>query len=223
LAYRILLLEDGSTVSTLLHVYLTDQGYDVICVYDGRKALEVIYEKTFDLFLLDVKVPYYSGFDLLRELRSHHKNTPAIFITSLGGLEILSKAYEMGCDDYLKKPFELKELELRIKALLKRYSPLLVDTLIIFHDNLTFDTHTGRLTTQTTSLILPRKEAKLLKILLSTPNEIVSTQTLLKSTWDFSEEATEENLRTLIKNLRKYVGKETIKNIRGQGYLIEKS
>ncbi len=223
LPYRILLLEDDFTLSTIIDEFLTDQGYEVVCVYDGEKAIDMGYEKTFDLFLLDVKVPYCSGFDVLRELRAQNKNTPTIFITSLGGLEDLSLAYEVGCDDYLKKPFELKELELRIKALLKRSAPQYVETRITFHETFTFDTQLGRLTTQEGSLVLPKKEAKILRILLSSPNGMVTTQTLLESAWDFNEEATEENLRTLIKNLRKYLGKETIQNIRGQGYLIEKS
>lgn len=223
LPYRILLLEDDFTLSTILDEFLTDHGYEVTCVYDGEKALDRGYEKTFDLFLLDVKVPYYSGFDVLRELRLRHKNTPAIFITSLGGLDDLSLAYEVGCDDYLKKPFELKELELRIKALLRRTSGMLSETIITLRKSLTFDTLSGRLTTPENSFILPKKEAKIFKLLLSTPNVMVTIQALIESAWDFNEEVTEENLRTHIKNLRKYVGKETIQNIRGQGYLIEKS
>lgn len=220
---RILLLEDDFTLSNILQEFLTDQGYAITCAYDGEKAIDLGYEKEFDLFLLDVKVPYCSGFDVLRELRNNHKHSPAIFITSLSGIDDLSSAYEAGCDDYLKKPFELKELELRIKALIKRSALLKTDTLVNIAEHLSFDPKSGRLHTHGNDIILPRKEAKILKMLLSHPNEIVRTQTLIESAWDFEEEASEENLRTHIKNLRKYLGKETILNIRGQGYQLARS
>lgn len=222
-SYRILLLEDDFTLSSILQEFLTDQGYEVVCAYDGNTAIDLGYEKTFDLFLLDVKVPYCNGFDVLRELRKNHKNSSAIFITSLSGLDDLSSAYDAGCDDYLKKPFELKELELRIKALIKRSTLLKTDLPISIGDTLLFDPKSGRLNIEGKDIILPRKEAKILKVLLSYPNEVVSTQILIESAWNFNEEASEENLRTHIKNLRKYLGKETILNIRGQGYSIARS
>jgi len=220
---RILLLEDDFTLSTIIEEFLTEHGYEVICAYDGEKAIDLGYEKSFDLFLLDVKVPFCSGFDVLRELRKNHKEAPAIFITSLSGIDDLSSAYDAGCDDYLKKPFELKELELRIKALIKRSALLKPDIPIHITENISFNPKSGRLYSSEKEVILPRKEAKILRILLSYPNELVSTQTLIESAWDFEEEPTEENLRTHIKNLRKYLGKETIQNIRGQGYQIAQS
>ncbi len=221
--FRILLLEDDFTLSSIIQEFLTDKGYEVICAYDGNTAIDLGYEKTFDLFLFDVKVPCTNGFDVLRELRNNNKSSPAIFITSLNGIDDLSSAYDAGCDDYLKKPFELKELELRIKALLKRSFALTADVPIQIAENIVFDVKSGRLRIQDNEIVLPRKEAKILKTLLSHPNEIQSTQTLIESAWDYDEEATEENLRTHIKNLRKYLGKETIINIRGQGYSIERA
>ena len=220
---RILLLEDDFTLSTIIEEFLTEHGYEVLCAYDGEQAINLSYEKSFDLFLLDVKVPFYNGFDVLRELRKNHKNSPAIFITSLSGIDDLSNAYDAGCDDYLKKPFELKELELRIKALIKRSTLIQTDIPININKDVSFDSKAGRLTANGQDVILPRKEAKILKVLLAYPNEIVSTQTLIEAAWDFEEEPTDENLRTHIKNLRKYLGKETIQNIRGQGYQIAQS
>lgn len=220
---RILLLEDDFTLSTIIEEFLTENGYEVLCAYDGEQAINLSYEKLFDLFLLDVKVPFCNGFDVLRELRKNHKDSPAIFITSLRGIDDLSNAYDAGCDDYLKKPFELKELELRIKALIKRSTLIKIDTPIKINKDVSFDLKAGRLTANGQEIILPRKEAKILKVLLSYPNEIVSSQTLIEAAWDFEEEPTDENLRTHIKNLRKYLGKETIQNIRGQGYQIAQS
>ena len=217
---EILLLEDDFTLSSILEEYLSEQGYSVTCVYDGAAAMDYGYERTFDLFLFDVKVPYHNGFDVLRELRQNNKKSPAIFITSLSSIDDLSTAYEAGCDDYLKKPFELKELGLRIQALLKRSLPFITDEPIPITKYISFDPKFGKLYIEKGEIILPRKEAKILKILLAHPNQIIRTQTFIESAWDFDEEASEESLRTHIKNLRKHLGKETISNIRGQGYQI---
>lgn len=223
LALRILFLEDDPTLSDIIEEFLNDEGYDVTCVYDGDAALDAGYEQPFDLFLFDVKVPYQNGFDVLRILREANRLAPAIFMTSLGSIEDLSTAYDAGCDDYLKKPFELKELELRIKALIKRSGALSVQEMIPVTDDIVFDPKRGRLIQNGREIVLARKEAKILKILLSHPEDIISSQILLESAWDFQEEATEESLRTHIKNLRKHLGKETILNIRGQGYCIART
>jgi DNA-binding response OmpR family regulator len=220
---RILLLEDDFTLSTIIQEFLEEHGYIVLCAYDGNEASGLGYEKEFDLFLLDVKVPFLNGFDVLRELRKNQKNAPAIFITSLNSIDDLSNAYDAGCDDYLKKPFELKELELRIKALMKRSTLINTNKPIEITNTISFNQKSGQLHVDGIDIILPRKEAKILTILLSHPNEIVSTHTLIESAWDFEEDASEENLRTQIKNLRKHLGKDTILNIRSQGYQIAQS
>jgi len=219
-ALRILLLEDDFTLSSIIEEYLSDQGYSVTCAYDGESALDFGYEIAFDLFLFDVKVPLVNGFDVLRELREKEKKAPAIFITSLNTIDDLSSAYDAGCDDYLKKPFELKELELRIRALIKRTSPLSEDAPITISETIVFDPKLGRITNEDDEITLPRKEAKILKILLCNPDSIVSSKVLIESAWDFEEDGSEESLRTHIKNLRKHLGKERIINIRGQGYQI---
>lgn len=223
LVTKILLLEDDFTLSSIIEEYLGERGYSVKCVYEGESALDLGYETSFDLYLFDVKVPFINGFDVLSELRSGGKRTPAIFITSLNSMEDLSCAYDAGCDDYIKKPFELKELELRIRALIKRSSLYANDEPITITEHIFFDSKFGRLNNNGREIALPRKEAKILKTLLSHPDKVVSSQILIESAWDFREEASEESLRTHIKNLRKYLGKESILNIRGQGYQIVRS
>ena len=218
--FRILLLEDDFTLSTIIEEYLSDLGYAITCVYDGEQALNLGYETSFDLFLFDVKVPHLNGFEVLRELRRRNKTAPAIFLTSLGSMDDLSSAYDSGCDDYLKKPFELKELELRIRALLKRSFSLFSGSLITITEEIRFDPHQDRLFQGDREVPLPRKEARLLKTLLAHAGSVVRSDTLIESAWDYNEEASEESLRTHIKNLRKHLGKERILNIRAQGYQI---
>lgn len=218
--WKVLLLEDDYTLSSILEEFLSEKGFDVICVYDGDSAIDTGYESTFDLLLLDVKVPNQNGFKVLKTLRDKYRNTPAIFITSLNSLEDLSNAYDAGCDDYLRKPFELKELELRIHALLRRNSAY---SEIGVKEGITFDPRSGRIFCNGEETILSRKEAKILKALLKQPDNLISSAELIESVWDYNEEASEESLRTHIKNLRKILGKETIINIRGQGYQIAQS
>ena len=117
---KVLLMEDDAQLSEIIKEYLEENGYDVKLATDGEEAFDMAYEEKFDIFLLDVKVPLMNGFDLLSKLRREGNETPAIFLTSLNGIEDLSRAFEAGCDDYLKKPFELKELLLRVKSISKR-------------------------------------------------------------------------------------------------------
>ena len=117
---KILLLEDDPNLSDTVCDYLEEKGFEVICVYDGEEALSSIYENCFDLLLLDVNVPNKNGFEVLKEVRKENKSTPAIFITSLNSMDSLEQGYSSGCDDYIRKPFELKELLIRIQTILKR-------------------------------------------------------------------------------------------------------
>ena len=108
---KILLLEDDIILSEIIEEFLISLNNEVICTYDGQTASELSYEQTFDLLLLDVEVPSINGFEFLKSLRKQDINTPAIFITSLNQIEDLEKGFEVGCDDYIKKPFELNELK----------------------------------------------------------------------------------------------------------------
>jgi len=116
---KIFLLEDDVSLNETICEFLEDEEYEVICTYDGISAEDTIYENNFDILLLDVNVPGLNGFELLKKIRDKGDETPAIFITSLNSTENLSDGYSSGCDDYIRKPFELKELLLRIKTILK--------------------------------------------------------------------------------------------------------
>ncbi len=116
----ILLLEDDQQLSDTVKQFLTYQGYEVLCAYDGLQAQDIVYERHIDLMLLDVKVPHQNGFDFLQTLRDNNVQTPAIFITSLNSVDDVTRGFDSGCDDYIRKPFALKELLVRIEVLLKR-------------------------------------------------------------------------------------------------------
>lgn len=216
---KILYLEDDLNLSQTVEEFLKDEGFDVVCAYDGDEALEAIYAARFDLFLLDVNVPQINGFQLLKELRGADISTPAIFITSLNSMNDLSSGYESGADDYIKKPFALKELLLRINALLKREYKT-HEQLIKINDAVDFNLYSNELIKEGEKIALGHKEFLLLKLLLKHKNECVSFEDIYQNVWQFNENHSYMSLRTYVKNLRKHIGKEHILSIKNFGYKL---
>lgn len=216
---KILYLEDDINLSQTIKEFLSDEGFDVTCVYDGEEALQEIYSSNFDVLLLDVNVPHINGFKLLKELRAAKITTPAIFITSLNGIDDLSMGYHSGADDYIKKPFELKELLLRINALLRREYKT-QESIIQIAQNIEFNIHSDELKKDDKTVTLKNKESLLLKLLLKHKNECVGFDEIYQNVWNFDEEHSYMSLRTYIKELRKRLGKERIQSIKKLGYKL---
>ncbi len=216
---KILYLEDDINLSQTIKEFLSDEGFDVTCVYDGEEALQEIYSSNFDVLLLDVNVPHINGFKLLKELRAAKITTPAIFITSLNGIDDLSIGYHSGADDYIKKPFELKELLLRINALLRREYKT-QESIIQIAQNIEFNIHSDELKKDDKTVTLKNKESLLLKLLLKHKNECVGFDEIYQNVWNFDEEHSYMSLRTYIKELRKLLGKERIQSIKKLGYKL---
>lgn len=216
---RILLVEDDPFLLEMIEEFLVEQGYEVTKAKDAENALNLAYEESFDLWLLDVKLPKGDGFSLLKSLREAGKKTPAIYTTSLNTLQDLESGYESGCDDYLKKPFELKELLVRIKSLLKRrfahkqeeFEELgggwrfAIDSKILYHNDERYP--------------FSAKETELLALFLQNKNRFISHEEIYDSLWGYGETPSEMSLRVYIKNLRRLFGKDRIINQRGNGYL----
>ncbi len=215
---KVLLLEDDITLNETVSEYLQEQGYEVVSVEDGESALDTIYENTFDILLLDVKVPNMNGFDLLKEVRLREITTPAIFITSLDSIDDLSQGYESGCDDYIRKPFALKELSMRMQTILKRDFFHTINDKIEINSHIAYDVEGNVLYVDSEEIALNKKESKLLKLFLQNQNQIISHERIYDTVWDYDENASEASLRTYIKNLRKILGKNKIVSIKKQGY-----
>ncbi|MCT7579027.1 response regulator transcription factor [Aliarcobacter butzleri] len=213
---KILLLEDDCNLSETVSEYLIDEGFDVTCVYDGDEAIESIYEHNYDLLLLDVNVPNKNGFDVLKEVRVQNDTVPAIFITSLNSVDSLEEGFSSGCDDYIRKPFALKELLIRIQTLLKR--EFVKKDEIVITPNITFDVISNELKCDGEEIKLNLKELKLLKILLQHPNELLPHDKIYSYVWEYDEEYSDNSLRTYIKNLRKILGSEKIVSVKKLGY-----
>lgn len=215
---KLLLLEDDPNLSESVSEYLEDQGYEVICVYDASSAEDVLYEQRFDLLLLDVNVPGGDGFSLLKASRDEGNATPAIFITSRNAMSDVEEGFESGGDDYIRKPFALKELLLRIQTILKRnfyHNP--TDALVLA-DGITYDIDNQLLTINGIVQNLQLKEHKLLKLFIQHRNELLAHEVIMEHLWDYDETPSDGSLRTYIKTLRKLLGKDAIVSHKRLGY-----
>jgi len=215
---KLLLLEDDPNLSESISEYLEEQGFEVVCVYDAQMAEETLYEQKFDLLLLDVNVPSGDGFSLLKESRKRGNSTPAIFITSRNAMSDVEAGFESGGDDYIRKPFALKELLLRIQTILKRnfyHNPTDVLTLA---EGITYDIDNQVLTVDGDVQNLQIKEHKLLKLFIQHKNELLSHEMIMENLWDYDETPSDGSLRTYIKTLRKLLGKESIVSHKRLGY-----
>ncbi len=218
MSYRILLLEDDELFCETLCDFLQEEDFFVRSVSNGQEALEEVYKNSFDLFLLDVKVPKINGFDFLKLLRDSGDETPAIFITSLTSIESLSKGFLVGGDDYLKKPFELEELLIRINALLKKRKK---EELFKIDDTFTLDIKRKQLYKNGEILDLHLKDIQLLTLLVQNKGKVVTKDMILQTLWPPGEEPSFGAIRVYVNNLKKIFSKERIKNIRGIGYKFE--
>jgi len=214
---RIFLLEDDLQLHSTVKQFLEHLGYEVLSAYDAHEARDLLYEKRVDLMLLDVKVPYQNGFDLLHDLREEGNQSPAIFITSLHTVEDLTRGFDAGCDDYIRKPFALKELQMRLEANLKK-SFQTHDSMVDIDKDRYFKINEYQLYSKGQKVALKQKESLLLAYLLSHPNEILTYEVLYRELWEYDEEPNPASLRTYIHTLRQHLGKEKIETIKNKGY-----
>jgi DNA-binding response OmpR family regulator len=215
---KLFLLEDDIALNQTIVDYFKDLNYDIIVAYDGTEALNLLYENSFDLLLLDVNVPNINGFEILKKIRDEQIYTPAIFITSLNAMSSLEEGFDSGCDDYIKKPFALKELLIRVETILKREFFHKKDNKIKIDEDIYYDIKNNKLYISDTLIQLSQKESILLKLFLQQIDQIVSHDMIYKKLWNYEEVISQSALRTYIKNLRKYIGKEKIVSIKKLGY-----
>lgn len=217
--YKILILEDDDLFASTLEDFLSDEGFEVDIAKDGEECLELNFKKNYDLYIFDINVPKINGLDLLEQLRQSGDNTPTIFLTSYKDKDTLHDAFLKGCDDYLKKPADLDELILRIKALLKRNKKQF--KVIDLSNNFTFNPSTKRVYENEVDLNLPIKVLDLIELFLENKGEIVTKNMIISKLWTTQEEYSEGSIRVYINQIKKILGKDAISNIKGIGYKIE--
>ncbi len=218
---NILLLEDDLQLSDTVKQFLEYSGYAVYPAYDALEAKDIVYEKNIDLMLLDIKVPHQNGFDFLQELRDGGNVTPAIFITSLNSVDDVTRGFDIGCDDYIRKPFALKELLVRVEAISKRNFGT-HDNKLDLGNNYTFDIKGLFLTLKDEKIALKTKEAKLLALFLKNPDKLLTYDDIFEVLWEYEETPSQGSLRAYINTLRHILGKESIETIKNAGYRYAK-
>jgi len=215
---RILLVEDDQILSETLIELLEDEGYSVVHVKSANDALEATYIQSFELFLLDVNIPDFNGFELLKILRESDNSTPSIFLTSLSDIASLSMGFEVGADDYLKKPFDFDELLVRIQALLRKSFASKSNE--VKYKDLIYKIATNELLDNNGLVMFSPLEQKLLSLFFRRIDETITKQELLYEL-DNINESSEGALRVYITKLRK-AGLE-IQTIKAVGYRLVKA
>ncbi len=208
-------MEDDLVLHEILLEHLIDSGHEVIGCEDGEEAEALIFKEHFDLLLLDVNVPHIDGFSLVESIRDNGIKTPAVFVTSLNTTKDLKRGYAVGADEYIKKPFDMEELDARLLQIQKVFR--LNDDTMLLPDGQRFDPVTQCVDKQK----LRKKESEILHYLLRNINRAVSAQELIDNLWNYDEVPSNATLRTYIKNLRQVIGKDLIKTIHGEGFKIE--
>ncbi|GAB6045131.1 two-component system response regulator DccR [Caminibacter profundus] len=210
---KVLLVEDDIDLNETIKEYLED-FFEVTSVFDGEEAIKEAYEKNYDVIIFDVKLPKVDGFSAVKEIRKF-KNTPIIFLTSLDSEKDVEEGFLSGGDDYIKKPFSLKELKYRIDAIIKRvYGD---KSVVKLKNGFEFDLNNLELKKDSELIHLKPKVAELLKFFIQNRGKVVSKEKIFEYLYEL-EEPNEMSLRTFINNLRNILGKESIETIKGIGY-----
>ncbi len=216
---KILLLEDDPVLSDLLLDFLREY-YSVEHAYSSDEARDKIDASSYDLYVFDINVPGSSGLSLLEELRSVQDMTPVIMITAYQDIDHLRSGFDHGCNDYLRKPFDLEELLVRVENIQRQFLP---QEKITLNGGYIFDPEQHAITFDGTAYSITPKESEILTYLIAHPNRLISTDELMQNLWSYDEIPSETTLRGYIKNVRDIIGKERIKTIRSQGYLYDAS
>jgi len=207
---KILLLEDDKILCESLKEFLELEGYRVDVAHRGTEVFDLTFSNSYDLYILDINVPDTNGFDVLTELKEAGDETPAIYITALTDIRSISRGFEIGAEDYIKKPFNPEELVIRIKSKFERPDR------IISLGGITYDPHTRVIKKDGKIIALGEVQQNLFHTLITEQNRIVDSYTLM----GMLEQPSANALRVNLVKLKNKLGIE-IKNIRGQGYMIE--
>ncbi|MGN1020518.1 MAG: response regulator transcription factor [Aristaeellaceae bacterium] len=216
--FHILLAEDDANLRCVVEKTLRGAGYTVAAAEDGQAAWEMFCRERFDLVVTDVMMPRMDGNALTAAVRGQSRDVPVLMLTALETIDDKEKSFTSGADDYLVKPFVLRELLLRVKALLRRYGAVSESRIVLPHTEL--DYQTGAALINGREVSLTRKEFLLLFKLLSSPNMIFSREQLMNEIWGYDSESSDRTVDTHVKWLRDKAENEDFRivTVRGLGY-----
>jgi len=211
---KILLLEDNQKLNELITKRLKMKNYNVVSFVCGEEAYKKITDG-FSCFILDINVPNIDGIKILKEIRKIYEIVPVIIISASVELDIIKQSYDFGCNDYIKKPFFIDELEIKIEKLcnIKKHK-------IYFDENSYFDFISSTLTTNSLDIRLTKKEKLLMNLLLNNKNQVVTYSQIENYVWE-GNFVTLDSIRSLIRRLRKILNKEYIQTVVDTGYIFK--
>jgi len=215
---KILLLEDELMLSEAIMEYLVSSGHQVTMFYDGSDALNALTKETFDLLILDINVPGIDGLELLEQLHTLKIRPPAIYISALVDIEGISRAYDLGCYDYLKKPFHLKELSLRIDKVMQ--SCTIPQSHLRLSKSYAYDASTSTLMCDNVTQTLTKRQLQIIDLLARNRGRVVDFDQFRNYVWD-EEYVDNATIRAEVSRLKKSLKEEFIQNIRALGYMID--
>jgi len=198
---RILVAEDEPNLRAMIAKSLAKEGYSVVDCYDGKNALDMFYSQHFDCIVTDIMMPRLDGNSFIASVRKHNKDIPILMLTALESIDDKEKGFNNGTDDYLVKPILMKELVMRVKALLRRYKINSEQKIIL--PNSALDFNKQELVVNGKQIVLSKKEFQILFKLLSSPNTIFSREQLLTEFWGFDSESSDRTVDVHISTLKK--------------------
>ena len=220
---RLLLAEDEKMLSEALVEMLNHNNYSVDAVYNGQDAIDYLLAADYDAAILDIMMPRKDGIQVVRELRQAGKNTPVLMLTAKSQIEDRVEGLDSGADDYLTKPFAIKELLARIRAITRR-QPELTNPNVTFQD-LTLSRADFLLSGPKGEVRLANKEYQMIEMLMTNSRQVISTERFMEKVWGYESEATINVVWVNISSLRKKIAElgahVQIKAARGVGYILE--
>ncbi len=218
---RILIVEDDTSTRDSIQAFLEHYGYTTQCAKDGREALEVFHAHEFDLVILDIMLPYLSGFEVLSKIRKTY-DTPVIMLSALDDELSQLNSFDEAADDYITKPFSLKLLDRRIQSVLKRqHKSSSHHVWSKGHATVDFSSYTATL--DDTGVDIKPREITLFKFLVENPNQVFTRQQLLDNLWVGDDVPFDRVIDVYIKNLRKKLDLDCLVTVKGIGYKYEDS
>ena len=217
---KILLLEDELMLQSAIVEYLSDTGYEIDAFEDGQEAFEHSVKNIYDLFIFDINTPTIDGLTLLENLQKEKIFVPTIFISAITQIEQISKAYELGCYDYLKKPFHLKELTLHIERLLKMAN-IECKSIVKISKMYSYDLQKERLLFDNEEQSLTPKQAQIMNLFANNINKIVDFDMLRHYVWDDTP-VDNATIRAEVHRVRQMLKEDLVESLKGIGYKITK-
>lgn len=219
---RILLVEDNQDLAEGLSAILRGSGYAVDVVSDGASAHAVAATETFDLVILDLNLPEMDGLDVLRAMRARQNRAAVLILTARGAPEERIKGLDLGADDYMIKPFDVGELEARVRVLLRRQAGLRAST--VSYGNVSLDLNTRSFSSGGVPIEIPARELGLLELLFMRAGKVVAKDAIMQSLTGFDDDLSSNAIEQYVSRLRKRLAPHgiTVRTARGIGYYLDK-